>query len=84
MYFGKLDNKTSLSVCSKTIEALASKVQDVCTITSDNGTEFTDHEMISEKLKIDYYFAHPYASYERGSIENLNGLEGVREAKSML
>ena len=25
-------------------------------------------------MEIDYYFAHPYASYERGSIENLNGL----------
>ena len=70
----KLDNKTSLSVCSKTIDTLIPRVQNVCTITSDNGTEFTDHEMISKKLKIDYYFAHPYASYERGSIENLNGL----------
>lgn len=70
----KLDNKTSLSVCTKTIEALAAKVQDIYTVTSDNGTEFTNHEMISKKLKIDYYFAHPYASYERGSIENLNGL----------
>ena len=44
------------------------------TITTDNGTEFTDHKNISSKLNINYYFAHPYASYERGSIENLNGL----------
>ena len=29
---------------------------------------------IAKELAIDYYFAHPYASYERGSIENLNGL----------
>lgn len=70
----KLDNKTSLSVCSKTIDTLIPRVQKVCTITSDNGTEFTDHEMIANKLEIDYYFADPYASYERGSIENLNGL----------
>ena len=70
----KLDNKSSLSVCAKAIDALETRAQKVYTITSDNGTEFTDHEMISEKLKIDYYFAHPYASYERGSIENLNGL----------
>lgn len=46
----------------------------ILTITSDNGTEFTKHEEISKHLKADYYFAHPYASYERGSIENLNGL----------
>ena len=70
----KLDNKTSLSVCAKTIDSLVSKMQNVHTITSDNGTEFTDHKDISEQLKIDYYFAHPYASYEQGSIENLNGL----------
>lgn len=70
----KLDNKTSASVCAKTIEAFIVNAKKVHTVTSDNGTEFTDHEIISKKLDIDYYFAHPYASYERGSIENLNGL----------
>lgn len=70
----KLDNKTSLSVCTKIIDSLDTKAQHIHTITSDNGTEFTEHEMVSKKLNIDYYFAHPYASYERGSIENLNGL----------
>jgi IS30 family transposase len=70
----KLDDKTSLSACGKTIESLLLREKKVYTITSDNGTEFTDHELVSKKLKIDYYFAHPYASYERGSIENLNGL----------
>jgi IS30 family transposase len=43
-------------------------------MTSDNGTEFTLHQEIAIDLEIDYYFAHPYASYERGSIGNLNGL----------
>lgn len=70
----KLDDKTSLSACGKTIQSLLLREKKVHTITSDNGTEFTDHELVSKKLKIDYYFAHPYASYERGSIENLNGL----------
>jgi len=44
------------------------------TMTSDNGKEFADHETIAENLNIDYYFAHPYHSWERGSNENLNGL----------
>lgn len=44
------------------------------TITSDNGKEFANHEVIAEELNIDYYFAHPYHSWERGSNENLNGL----------
>lgn len=44
------------------------------TITSDNGKEFADHKRIAETLQIDYYFAHPYHSWERGSNENINGL----------
>ena len=53
---------------------MVSKMQNVHAIASDNGTEITDHKDTSEQLNIDYYFAHPCASYERGSIENLNGL----------
>ena len=44
------------------------------TITSDNGKEFAGHEYIAEILNIEYYFAHAYHSWERGSNENLNGL----------
>lgn len=44
------------------------------TITSDNGKEFAKHKSISENLNLDFYFAQPYASWQRGSNENLNGL----------
>lgn len=44
------------------------------TITADNGKEFAGHKEVAEFLNIDYYFAHPYHSWERGSNENLNGL----------
>jgi IS30 family transposase len=44
------------------------------TITADNGKEFAGHEQVAENLSIDYFFAHPYHSWERGSNENLNGL----------
>jgi len=44
------------------------------TITADNGKEFANHQMVANNLNIDYYFAHPYHSWERGSNENLNGL----------
>jgi len=47
---------------------------DIQTITSDNGSEFARHKNISEKLKTDFYFAHPYSSWERGCNENTNGL----------
>ena len=44
------------------------------TITSDNGLEFANHESISKALKCDYYFCHPYSSWERGLNEYTNGL----------
>ena len=47
---------------------------DILTITTDNGTEFTDHESIASQLGVSYYFADPYSSHQRGSIEQLNGL----------
>jgi transposase, IS30 family len=44
------------------------------TITADNGKEFAAHKHVAQQLSIDYYFARPYHSWERGSNENLNGL----------
>jgi transposase, IS30 family len=46
----------------------------VHTITSDNGREFAQHQRIAQQLQADFYFAHPYASWERGLNENTNGL----------
>ena len=46
----------------------------VHTITGDNGTEFADHQTIAEKLKTKFFFTHPYASWEKGLIENTNKL----------
>lgn len=46
----------------------------VLTITGDNGIEFAEHTAISKALKADFYFAHPYSSWERGLNENTNGL----------
>ncbi len=44
------------------------------TVTADNGKEFALHRAISQALNIDFYFANPYHSWERGANENLNGL----------
>jgi len=46
----------------------------VHTITLDNGKEFCQHEAIAAALQARIYFAHPYASWERGLNENSNGL----------
>ena len=44
------------------------------TMTLDNGKEFAQHERLTERLGLDIYFAHPYASWQRGLNENTNGL----------
>ena len=67
----KLKSKSAMEVESAVTQVLKDIAK---TITSDNGNEFANHQNIAQKLKIGYYFANPYASYERGSIENLNGL----------
>lgn len=57
-----------------TINSLQPLADRVLTITSDNGKEFADHADIAKALRADFYFAHPYASWERGLNENTNGL----------
>ena len=43
-------------------------------ITSYSGREFAGHETVATQLDADFYFKHPYASWERGTNENTNGL----------
>ncbi|MBN4078892.1 IS30 family transposase, partial [Gammaproteobacteria bacterium AH-315-C21] len=38
------------------------------------GREFARHVFIAKTLNAQFYFAHPYASWERGLNENTNGL----------
>jgi transposase, IS30 family len=66
--------KTAESVQQAIIELLAPLAPKVHTRTVDNGTEFTQHEKIAAALQARTYFATPYASWERGINENINGL----------
>ncbi len=43
-------------------------------ITYDNGLEFAGHKEINDIIKIVSYFCNPYSSWEKGSIENRNGV----------
>ena len=70
----KLESKDAEIVKAATIELLEKWKPILKTITSDNGKEFAKHHLIAKALEIDYYFANPYCSWERGANENLNGL----------
>jgi transposase, IS30 family len=70
----KLATKAAAEMKDNSIELLAPLAARVHTITVDNGKEFCDHELIAAGLHARIYFAHPYASWERGLNENTNGL----------
>jgi IS30 family transposase len=70
----KVSNKTSAAVSSAIVGKLQPLAARVKTLTFDNGKEFAGHAYIDEKLQSTAYFARPFASWERGSNENLNGL----------
>jgi IS30 family transposase len=73
-FLKKVRRKSSAAVEQALIELLQ-PVQEKChTITSDNGKEFANHQAIAKSLRAGFYFAHPYASWERGLNENTNGL----------
>lgn len=46
----------------------------ITTLTLDNGGEFAAHETISKRLQINTFFCDPYSSYQKGTIENGNGV----------
>jgi len=69
----KVLSKQATPVAQAIIELL-SWVAHLKTITVDNGKEFANHLHISRQLCVDIFFAHPYASWERGTNENTNGL----------
>lgn len=69
-----LNSKSSEEIKQKAIQVLEDWKPWLKTITSDNGKEFAQHQEIAKFLSADYFFAHPYRSWERGANENLNGL----------
>jgi len=70
----KVARKTAEEVSGAMIRLMRPLKGHVMTITSDNGREFAGHEYVASALSADFYFAHPYASWERGTNENTNGL----------
>lgn len=70
----KISSKKSEEVKVALISMMESVKGNIFTITSDNGKEFAKHEEVSQALNADFYFCHPYSSWERGLNENTNGL----------
>lgn len=70
----KIERRTAAATEKAIVRMLQPYNLQTRTITFDNGSEFTNHQEIARQLQADVYFAHPYASWERGTNENTNGL----------
>lgn len=74
----RLKEKTKEDVVKKIRrikEILKNNINDVIkSISTDNGTEFSEWKQIQEILDTTVYFCHPYASYEKGTNEKHNGI----------
>ena len=53
---------------------LLQRVSSTHTISLDNGGEFAAHETVAAAMNANVFFAKPYASYQRGTNENTNGI----------
>ena len=71
---GKLRCRKAATVNKRVIDLLRSHSPLFKTITVDNGPEFHGYEEIERATGVTIYFATPYASWERGTNENTNGL----------
>ena len=82
-----VERKTGLTLAtglpSKTAEATAASLTDLFSdlpvaarrsITCDNGSEFAEHKKLERDLGILTFFCDPHSPWQRGSIENANGV----------
>lgn len=58
----------------KAFQKIKKRFPEMKTITTDNDLLFQHHKELAKLLKVKIYFCHPYHSWEKGAIENLNRL----------
>lgn len=68
----KLDAKDAHATTSAITTRLAGEI--VESVTADNGPENTEHKKIAAALEALFFFCHPYHSWEKGTVENRNGV----------
>lgn len=70
-----MKNKTAQETKSAIIRRLSNHPDElVKSITYDNGSENVLHQAINDKLGVQSFFCEPYHSWEKGSVEQINGL----------
>ncbi|MGR3806653.1 IS30 family transposase [Pasteurella testudinis] len=70
----KINNFKAENTATAAINLMKKFKKSILTITLDNGKEFYRHKMFAKKLGAKTYFCRPYHSWEKGLVENTNGL----------
>ncbi|WP_412032374.1 IS30 family transposase [Malacoplasma muris] len=73
-YIIKVKNKNSFTINSTIKKLVEENNLEVKTITIDNGIEFNKIGILAYWLNCKIYYCEPYASFQRGSNENANGI----------
>lgn len=73
LYATFVDNKQAVTI-NKALRKIITHIgkHNIKTITSDNGKEFMYSEVIEKCYDLKWYYADPYASWQRGQNERLN------------
>jgi IS30 family transposase len=75
LLMAKLGNgKNAECVAQAVIKLLFPYKKNVLSPTTDNGGEFAKHTYICSQLPTVVYFADPYSSWQKGTVENTNKL----------
>lgn len=67
-----LKSETTIEAISKSVDTLPLYL--FKSITLDNGPEGAKHQELQENFDIETYFCDPYKSWQKGGVENMNGL----------
>ena len=64
--------KVNINNVHQSFVKIKERFPEMKTITTDNDLLFQKHKELEELLKIKIYFCHPYHSWEKGTVENVN------------
>ncbi len=69
-----LEGKKAVPLANAVYRLLFPFKEHLLSITTDNGSEFAAHELLTRKLNVPVYFADSYSSWQKGNVENANKL----------
>lgn len=70
--FLELITRVSIDEVHRAFERIKLRFSEMRTVTIDNDLLFQMHKTLERLLDVRIYFCHPYHSWEKGSIENVN------------